>query len=87
MPDVSLRQYPLPEMPPAIVALQTMTALYIIMAYSLFVHFLVVNLVAEKENQIKECMRLMGMRDSAFWSVLQVWLCITRFTTHQQSLT
>lgn len=49
--------------------IQILSAIYFVIAYSPFINFLVVNLVTEKEKKIKEGMRMMGLRDSAFWWV------------------
>lgn len=48
-------------------ALQTLASIYLVMAYSPFITFLTIALVHEKERKIKEAMRMMGMRDTAFW--------------------
>ncbi|XP_077979636.1 cholesterol transporter ABCA5-like [Glandiceps talaboti] len=46
---------------------QTLVGIYLILAFSPFIAFLLVNLVTEKEKKIKEGMKMMGMRDLAFW--------------------
>ena len=47
--------------------LQLLSALYLVIAFSPYVGVLVAFIVYEKEKKIKEGMRMMGMRDSAFW--------------------
>ncbi|EDV20637.1 uncharacterized protein TRIADDRAFT_60879 [Trichoplax adhaerens] len=47
--------------------LQIFISIYYVMAYSPFVNFLLVGLVTEKEKKIKEGMKMMGLRTTAFW--------------------
>ncbi|EDV27708.1 uncharacterized protein TRIADDRAFT_53677 [Trichoplax adhaerens] len=47
--------------------LQVFVSIYFVMAYAPFVNFLLVGLVTEKEKKIKEGMKMMGLRTSAFW--------------------
>jgi len=42
---------------------------YYVYAYSFFIQFLVYALVCEKKSRTKEMLRIMGMRDAAYWSV------------------
>jgi ATP-binding cassette subfamily A (ABC1) protein 5 len=58
---------PKPEFHPDTSYIQIISSMYFIIAYSPFIMFLTVNLVAEKEKKIKEGMKMMGLRDSAFW--------------------
>ncbi|OWF36066.1 ATP-binding cassette sub-family A member 5 [Mizuhopecten yessoensis] len=58
---------PKPSYTPDTSYLQTISSIYFVIAYSPFVSYLTTNLVAEKEKKIKESMKMMGMRDSAFW--------------------
>ena len=51
------------------IVIQAIASMYYIMAYAPFVSFLVSNLVAEKERKIKDGMKMMGLRDAAFWYV------------------
>ncbi len=48
-------------------SIQTLSAIYYVLAYSPFIGFLTTALVLEKEKKIKEAMRMMGMKDTAFW--------------------
>ena len=75
LPDVSVQMYPKGEWSPDLVAFQAIVSIYFVFAYSFFVNFLVVNLVAEKETKIKEGMRMMGMRDAAFWWAVYPLIC------------
>ena len=54
--------------------IQILASIYFVMAYAPFVNFMVVALVTEKEKKIKEGMRMMGLRDSAFWWV-NLFIC------------
>ncbi|XP_064604121.1 cholesterol transporter ABCA5-like [Liolophura sinensis] len=66
-PDVSVELFPKTVYTPDTSYIQILSAIYFVIAYSPFINFLVVNLVTEKEKKIKEGMRMMGLRDSAFW--------------------
>ena len=68
-PNISFQMMPKPGFVPDTSYIQIISSLYFIIAYSPFVNFLVVNLVAEKEKKIKEGMKMMGLRDTAFWLV------------------
>ncbi|XP_060574789.1 cholesterol transporter ABCA5-like isoform X2 [Ruditapes philippinarum] len=67
-PEVSVRMMPKPSFIPDTSYIQILASLYFIIAYSPFINFLTVNLVAEKEKKIKEGMKMMGLRDAAFWA-------------------
>ena len=47
--------------------IQLLASLYLVLAFSPYVGILAAYIVYEKEKKIKEGMRMMGMRDSAFW--------------------
>ncbi|XP_043941106.1 cholesterol transporter ABCA5-like [Protopterus annectens] len=42
-------------------------SVYLVMSFASFVYFLPVNVVAEKEEKLKEVLKLLGLSDSAFW--------------------
>nr|XP_015211991.1 PREDICTED: ATP-binding cassette sub-family A member 5 isoform X1 [Lepisosteus oculatus] len=42
-------------------------SIYLVLAFTPFVSFLIVNMAAEKEHRLKDTMAMMGLRDSAFW--------------------
>ncbi|XP_052427198.1 cholesterol transporter ABCA5 isoform X1 [Carassius gibelio] len=42
-------------------------SIYLVLAFTPFVYFLIVNVVAEKEQRLKDTMGMMGLYDSAFW--------------------
>uniref|UniRef100_A0A8C2JKR3 ATP binding cassette subfamily A member 5 n=1 Tax=Cyprinus carpio TaxID=7962 RepID=A0A8C2JKR3_CYPCA len=42
-------------------------SIYLVMAFTPFVSFLIVNVVTEKEQRLKDTMGMMGLYDSAFW--------------------
>ena len=66
-PIKSILMLPKPEFTPDSSYLQTISSIYFVIAYSPFVNTLTVHLVAEKEKKIKEGMKMMGLRDPAFW--------------------
>jgi ATP-binding cassette subfamily A (ABC1) protein 5 len=65
--NVSLQLMPKGEYTPDLSYLQTISSIYYVLAYSFFVNFLTVNLVAEKEKKIRDGMLMMGLRNSVFW--------------------
>ncbi|XP_052071542.1 cholesterol transporter ABCA5-like [Mytilus californianus] len=67
LPDVTVEMLPKPSYKPDSTYIQVISSIYFVLAYSPFVNFLTVHLVAEKEKKIKEGMKMMGLRDSAFW--------------------
>lgn len=66
-PQISVQMLPKTEWKPNVSTIQALASIYFVLAYSPFISFLSVNLVYEKEKKLKEAMRMMGMRDSAFW--------------------
>lgn len=42
-------------------------SIYLVLAFTPFVSFLIVNVAAEKERRLKDTMSMMGLYDSAFW--------------------
>ena len=52
---------------PSVQYLQSLISIYLVMAFSPLVNFLLVNLVTEKEKKIKVGMKMMGLSDGAFW--------------------
>lgn len=49
------------------VAFRVVIPLYMVMALSQFITYLLILIVGEKENKIKEGMKIMGLKDSVFW--------------------
>ncbi|XP_035262804.1 ATP-binding cassette sub-family A member 5 [Anguilla anguilla] len=43
------------------------SSIYLVLAFTPFVSFLIANVAAEKEHRLKDAMRMMGLYDSAFW--------------------
>uniref|UniRef100_A0A8C9VWP8 ATP binding cassette subfamily A member 5 n=1 Tax=Scleropages formosus TaxID=113540 RepID=A0A8C9VWP8_SCLFO len=56
---------------PSAVEVQTfphaLISIYLVLAFTPFVSFLIVNVAAEKERRLKDAMTMMGLYDSAFW--------------------
>ncbi|XP_061665505.1 ATP-binding cassette sub-family A member 5 isoform X2 [Syngnathoides biaculeatus] len=46
---------------------RALISIYLVLAFTPFVTFLIVNVAAEKERRIKDAMTMMGLYDSAFW--------------------
>ncbi|XP_067671428.1 cholesterol transporter ABCA5-like [Haliotis asinina] len=67
LPEVYVQMMPKDEFTSDISYIQTLSSVYFVMAYSFFVNFLTVNIVAEKEKKIREGMKMMGLKDSVFW--------------------
>lgn len=42
-------------------------SIYLVLAFTPFVTFLIVNVAAEKEQRLKDTMTMMGLYDTAFW--------------------
>ena len=51
-------------------AFRVVIPLYMVIALSQFITYLLILIVGEKENKIKEGMKIMGLKDSIFWSVV-----------------
>ncbi|XP_041364325.1 cholesterol transporter ABCA5-like [Gigantopelta aegis] len=67
MPEVSVQLMPKAKFTESLESIQIGSAIYFVLAYSFFINFLCVNLVAEKEKKIREGMKMMGLRDSVWW--------------------
>lgn len=48
-------------------AFRVVIPLYMVLALSQFITYLLILIVGEKENKIKEGMKIMGLNDSVFW--------------------
>ncbi|XP_037133937.1 ATP-binding cassette sub-family A member 5 [Syngnathus acus] len=46
---------------------RALISIYLVLAFTPFVTFLIVNVAAEKERRIKDTMSMMGLYDTAFW--------------------
>eukprot|EP00063_Salmo_salar_P062632 XP_014037467.1 PREDICTED: ATP-binding cassette sub-family A member 5-like [Salmo salar] len=53
-------------------------SIFLVLAFTPFVTFLIVNVAAEKENRLKDAMIMMGLYDSAFWRAIRA-----AFKNHQ----
>lgn len=49
------------------VAFRVVIPIYMVMALSQFITYLLILIVGEKENHIKEGLKIMGLRDSVYW--------------------
>ena len=43
------------------------SSIYMVLAFTPFISFLIANVAAEKEQRLKDTMSMMGLYDSAFW--------------------
>jgi ATP-binding cassette, subfamily A (ABC1), member 5 len=50
-----------------LVAFRLIIPIYLVMALSQFITYLLILIVGEKEKHIKEGLKIMGLRDSVFW--------------------
>ncbi|XP_043274650.1 ABC transporter A family member 1-like isoform X2 [Venturia canescens] len=68
VPDVKLEMFPKKAYTADwMVAFRVVFPLYMVMALSQFITYLLILIVGEKENKIKEGMKIMGLKDSVFW--------------------
>lgn len=51
-----------------LVAFRLVIPIYMVMALSQFITYLLILIVGEKEKHIKEGLKIMGLRDSVFWA-------------------
>lgn len=68
--SLDVQMMPKPIYTPDVSYMQNLASIYIVIAFSPFVTFLLILLVTEKEKKIKETMKIMGMQDSVFWYVV-----------------
>ncbi|XP_060587751.1 cholesterol transporter ABCA5-like isoform X2 [Ruditapes philippinarum] len=67
LPDILVEMLPKSAFLQDTSYIQIVSSIYFVIAYSPLITMLTVALVAEKEKKIKEGMRMMGLRSSAFW--------------------
>ncbi|XP_044260177.1 cholesterol transporter ABCA5-like [Tribolium madens] len=68
VPKISLEMFPKRAHTGGwMVAFRLVIPLYMVMALSQFITYLLILIVGEKENKIKEGMKIMGLKDSVFW--------------------
>ena len=70
VPDLTLQQLPKSSFIPDSSFIRQFAPVYYVYTYSFFIQFLVYGLVSEKASKLKEMLRIMGMKDSAFWWVI-----------------
>lgn len=56
-----------------LVAFRVVIPIYMVMALSQFITYLLILIVGEKEKHIKEGLKIIGLRDSVFWAA---WFAI-----------
>ncbi|XP_015126948.1 ATP-binding cassette sub-family A member 5 [Diachasma alloeum] len=68
VPDVKLEMFPKEAYTADwMLAFRVVIPLYMVLALSQFITYLLILIVGEKENKIKEGMKIMGLKDSVFW--------------------
>ncbi|CAK9823283.1 Cholesterol transporter ABCA5 [Anthophora retusa] len=68
MPDIKLEMFPKEAFTADwMLAFRVVIPLFMVLALSQFVTYLLILIVGEKEKQIKEGMKIMGLKDSVFW--------------------
>uniref|UniRef100_A0A8D8UDB1 ATP-binding cassette sub-family A member 5 n=1 Tax=Cacopsylla melanoneura TaxID=428564 RepID=A0A8D8UDB1_9HEMI len=68
IPHIQLQQFPKDAFTGEwLVGLRIIIPIYIVMALSQFLTYLIVSVVGEKEKKLKEGMKIMGLRDPAYW--------------------
>ncbi|XP_011146554.1 ABC transporter A family member 1 isoform X4 [Harpegnathos saltator] len=68
VPDIKLQMFPKEAFTADwMVAFRVVIPLYTVLALSQFITYLLILIVGEKENKIKEGMKIMGLNDSVFW--------------------
>jgi ATP-binding cassette subfamily A (ABC1) protein 5 len=68
IPNIQLEMFPKPAyIGNWMVAFRLVIPIYMVMALSQFITYLLILIVGEKENYIKEGLKIMGLRDSVFW--------------------
>lgn len=67
VPNIQVKMMPKEAFTPSLQGFSYTVLIYIVMAFAPYVTVLLVNLVQEKENRLKEMMRIMGTSDVAYW--------------------
>ena len=67
VPNIQVKMMPKESFTPSLQGFSYTVLIYIVMAFAPYVTVLLVNLVQEKENRLKELMRIMGTSDVAYW--------------------
>ncbi|KAG7209072.1 hypothetical protein KM043_015226 [Ampulex compressa] len=68
VPDIKLSMFPKEAFTADwMLAFRVVIPLYMVVALSQFITYLLILIVGEKENKIKEGMKIMGLKDSVFW--------------------
>ncbi|XP_025262177.1 ATP-binding cassette sub-family A member 5 isoform X2 [Camponotus floridanus] len=68
VPDIKLEMFPKEAFTADwMLAFRVVIPLYTVLALSQFITYLLILIVGEKENKIKEGMKIMGLNDSVFW--------------------
>ncbi|XP_058795656.1 cholesterol transporter ABCA5-like isoform X2 [Phymastichus coffea] len=68
VPNVQLEMFPKEAYTADwMLAFRVVIPLYMVLALSQFITYLLILIVGEKENKIKEGMKIMGLKDSVFW--------------------
>ena len=66
-PKITIQMFPKGEYKTPLQYLTTIVSIYMVMAFSPYILFLLTFVVTEKEKKIKEAMKIMGLSTYAFW--------------------
>ncbi|XP_072019069.1 cholesterol transporter ABCA5-like [Amphiura filiformis] len=66
-PTISFQMFPKGEYEVGVETVKLVSSLYYIIMFTPFIAILLSSLVGEKEKKIKECMKIMGLKETAFW--------------------
>ncbi|XP_031568598.1 ATP-binding cassette sub-family A member 5-like [Actinia tenebrosa] len=67
VPNITAQMMPKRAFPQSIGGFELTVPIYMVMAFAPYITILLVSLVIEKEKKYKELLRIMGMKDTAYW--------------------
>ena len=67
VPSIQAQMMPKDSFTPSVQGFSITASLYMVLVFSPYITVLLINLVLEKEQKLKEMMRIMGMSDVAYW--------------------
>ena len=66
-PAAAVKMFPKAEYETPLDYLKNVVGIYLVVAFAPFISALLIYVVGEKENKIKESMKIMGLNMSVFW--------------------
>lgn len=67
VPNIQAQMMPKDPFTPSVAGFSITASVYMVLAFSPYITVLLIYLVQEKEQKLKELMRIMGMSDIAYW--------------------